>query len=312
MKEIIRLGTRGSPLALIQAEIVRDALYSCNNGLKLKCDIEIVPISTSGDWKPSHGEKSFASLGGTKGLFTKEIEEALLDETIDCAVHSMKDVSVFENDNLTYTAILKRDDPRDALLSPLAPKLEDLPTGSRVGTSSLRRKAQILAFRPDLIVTPLRGNVDTRLKKLSEEYVDATILAVAGLSRIGMMDSIASILDTKIMLPAASQGMLGVQIKKNNNNIKELFESINHIPTQICSFAERNVLKALDGSCNTPIGVYSKINNDKIFIEAMAAKEDGTKIIRKEMSGALSDAKEIGYDLGTKIKAELPKGFFCN
>lgn len=312
MKKIVRLGTRGSPLALIQAEIVRTKLYKANKDLRLHCEIEIVPIRTSGDWKPSHGEQSFASLGTTKGLFTKEIEEALLDNTIDCAVHSMKDVSVFDAERLTYTAILERDDARDALLSPLAPRLEDLPKGARVGTSSLRRKAQILAYRPDLVVMPLRGNVDTRLKKLEAEDVDATILAVAGLNRLDRMDRIASIIDTKIMLPAAAQGMLGIQIRSDDNGMKELFATINHEPTHICAIAERAVLTALDGSCRTPIGAYATLNGNKLSIEALAAREDGSEIIRKESSGPLSEAKKIGYDLGLEIKAELPEGFFCS
>lgn len=311
MKKIIRLGTRGSPLALIQAELVREQLYSKHKNIKSQCDIEIVPIHTSGDWKPAHGEQSFAKLGGTKGLFTKEIEEALMDGTIDCAVHSMKDVSVFEHKELAYTAILEREDARDALLSPLAPRLEDLPKGARVGTSSLRRKAQILAFRPDLVVLPLRGNVDTRLKKLEAEVVDATILAVAGLNRMGRKDRIASIIDPKIMLPAVAQGMLGIQIRANDDDMKAFFKPINHEATQTCATAERAVLKALDGSCRTPIGAYAIINADQLHIKALAAKEDGSKIIQKEASGPLCDAEEIGYALGIEIKAELPEGFFC-
>ncbi|MDX9689326.1 MAG: hydroxymethylbilane synthase [Proteobacteria bacterium] len=313
MKKIFRLGTRGSPLALIQAQIVRDELYRTYPDLRQEADIEVVPIRTTGDWSPSQREQTFLEMGGNKGLFTKEIEEALLGGMIDFAVHSMKDVSVFVSPELTYAAFLKREDPRDALLSPLAPRLADLPQGARVGTSSLRRKSQILAMRPDLKVTPLRGNVDTRLKKLAAEEADATILAVAGLRRLGRMDAVSSIFEPQEILPAAAQGILGVQIRADAQDLHDFLAPINHVETQACATAERALLRALDGSCRMPIAAYAQIVQGQINLEALVASPDGRQIIRQTAKGNMDHADQIGYDLGIQMKAQLSSDFFlCN
>ncbi|MGE4350781.1 MAG: hydroxymethylbilane synthase [Bdellovibrionales bacterium] len=311
MKKIMRLGTRGSPLALVQAQIVRDTMYQAYPDMQASCDIEIVPLRTSGDWIPEHKEQSFLDMGASKGMFTKEIEEALLSNMIDFAVHSMKDVSVTVPDGLSFSAILKRGDPRDALLSPIAPRLEDLPSGARVGTSSLRRRAQILALRPDLTVIPLRGNVDTRMKKLAAEEADATILAVAGLSRLGVEEKIATIFDTKTMLPAAAQGFLGIQTRENDSETISLVQAINDERSAWCCAAERAFLQAVDGSCRMPIAAYATLDEGTgLTIEGLVAKPDGSAIIRKSSGGDSSKATELGAMLGAEIKSEMSPDFF--
>lgn len=313
MKKIIRLGTRGSPLALIQAQIVRDQLYAAHGLEARSFDIEIVPIRTSGDWTPGSKEQTFLELGGTKGLFTKEIEEAILSNTIDMAVHSMKDVSIRIPVGLKFEAILLRDDPRDAFLSVIAPTVSELPKGARVGTSSLRRKAQILAMRPDLTVIPLRGNVDTRLKKLAAEEADATILAVAGLSRLGVLDRASSIFDCSVLLPAAAQGFLGIQIREDDPETALLVRPINHRESELCCLAERAVLDVLDGSCRTPIAAHATIDaTGTMNIEALVAKMDGSEIIRRKLSGPSQDAVKLGQEVGGQVKKEIPEDFFAS
>ncbi|MDD2325197.1 MAG: hydroxymethylbilane synthase [Alphaproteobacteria bacterium] len=313
MKKIVRLGTRGSPLALIQAEIVRHLLLKNHPDAQDSFEIEIVPIRTTGDWKPEHKEKTFLEMGGTKGLFTKEIEEALLSDVIDMAVHSMKDVSVHVPDGLMFAAILEREDPRDALLSPVAPRLEELPKGARVGTASLRRKAQVLAIRPDLVVVPLRGNVDTRLKKLADEEADATILALAGLKRLGVEAKAASVFDPSQMLPAAAQGFLGIQIRANDDEAAAWAKAVNHKESELCCLAERALLRALDGSCRTPIGAMATIDPktpQKIRLEALVATKDGSRIVRRVKEGETAEPETLGLTLGQAMKAELPANFF--
>jgi len=311
MKKILRLGTRGSPLALIQAQIVREEIYRAHEGLREMCDIEIIPIRTSGDWHPAQGEQTFLDLGGNKGFFTKEIEEALAAGAVDFAVHSMKDVSVWNPPGLFFGAMTKRADPRDALLSPIAPRLEDLPKGARVGTSSLRRRAQVLAFRPDLTVVPLRGNVDTRMRKLAAEEADATILAVAGLTRLGMVEKVASVLDPKIMLPAVAQGILGIQIRENDDEMRKWLAPINDKETEICARAERALLRRLDGSCKTPIGGLAQVTSrGTLAMEALAARPDGSDVIRYSAEGAIDDAEAIGLDLAEKIRRKMPSDIF--
>ncbi|MFA6280784.1 MAG: hydroxymethylbilane synthase [Bdellovibrionales bacterium] len=311
MKKIFRLGTRGSPLALIQAQVVREELMRARDSVHQDCEIEIVPIRTTGDWKPSDKEQSFFELGGTKGLFTKEIEEALFSGMIDCAVHSMKDVSIQGPDGLVFAAILERADPRDALLSPIAPRLEDLPKGARIGTSSLRRRAQLLAVRPDLIIVPLRGNVDTRLRKLAADEADATVLAVAGLTRLGVLNRAASIFETKVMLPSAAQGCLGIQTRADDEEMFTWARRTNHEASETCALCERFVLRVLDGSCRVPIAALATIKDKgRLHLEAMVARPDGTGVIRRESEGAVADFEAIGRGLGQIIKAEVPPDFF--
>ncbi len=298
-------------MALIQAQIVRDELFNVHPNLRRDCDIEIVPLKTSGDWKPDQKDQSFLDMGANKGLFTKEIEEALLVGTIDLAVHSMKDVSVWDPPGLMFGAMIRRVDPRDALLSPLAPTLEDLPKGARVGTASLRRAAQILALRPDLKIVSLRGNVDTRLRKLAAEEADATILAVAGLSRLGALEKASSILDPKQMLPAVAQGVLGLQVREDNEEIREMIAAVNHGETVSCVRAERALLRRLDGSCRTPIAGLAVIDAmGDLMLEALAARPDGTKVVRRRMRGPVADAEKIGLEAAESIRREMPSDIF--
>ncbi|MGE0108815.1 MAG: hydroxymethylbilane synthase [Bdellovibrionales bacterium] len=310
MKQILRLGTRGSPLALIQAQIARHAILDAHPEFCAACEIEIVPIRTNGDWTPAQKEKSFLEMGSSKGLFTKEIEEALYSGMIDMAVHSMKDVSVWDPEGLTFIAMLERGDPRDALLSPLAPCVEDLPKGARVGTSSLRRKAQILAMRPDLEVVPLRGNVDTRMKKLMSEEVDATILALAGLQRLGVGDRVASVFSYEQMLPAPAQAVLGVQIRKDDEEMTSWLTPINHEETMLCAKAERALLRTLDGSCHLPIAALAQPDGKGgCSLDGLAATVDGKTVVKKRMTASLQEAETLGKKVGLEIKAELPEGF---
>lgn len=312
MKKIIRIGTRGSPLALIQAEQVKKNLFSLYPDHQKNLEIEIVPIRTSGDWKPEQKEQSFLDLGGNKGLFTKEIEEALLTNYIDIAVHSMKDVASWLPESLEIAVTLPRLDPRDAFICGKAPYLEALPKGSTVGTSSLRRQAQILAKRPDLKVISLRGNVETRLQKLADGVADATLLAVAGLTRLGAAARITSIMETGEMLPAASQGAIGIEIRSEDTDIKVMLSPLNCEKTFACVLAERAFLKILDGSCHTPIAALATITGKDIKIEALAAKPDGTSLIRMSHQGSTDKAETVGTELGHKMKSKLPPDFFSN
>ena len=312
MKKILRLGTRGSPLALVQAETVRNALFAAHNSLQQEVEIEIVPIRTAGDWRPEQREQTFLEMGGNKGLFTKEIEEALQAGYIDFAVHSMKDVQTWTPDGLEYAAILPRGDPRDAFIAHRAQSLQDLPSGAVVGTSSLRRQSQILAKRPDLKVVPLRGNVDTRLKKLQEGEADATMLAIAGLTRLGLEHKAASILDTQTMLPAVAQGAIGVEIRRDDDHARNLVTAINCAKSMSCVAAERALLKVLDGSCRTPIAALAQYRGaDKVYIEGLVAKTDGSAIFRLQQEGPALAAQQLGEELGLAIKRMLPLDFFA-
>jgi len=310
MQKTIRLGTRGSPLALIQAEEVKKRLITAHPEIGRNAVIEIVPIRTTGDWKPEHKERSFIELGGNKGLFTKEIEEALLSSHIDMAVHSMKDVASSLPDNLEIAAILERLDPRDAFIGRQARTLDELPKGATVGTSSLRRQSQLLAHRPDLRIVPLRGNVDTRLKKLADGFADATLLAVAGLMRLDMLDRLSSIMSTDVMLPAAAQGAIGIEIRKDDAAMQEWLKPLNAPDTFICIATERALLKALDGSCHTPIGVFAKIAGDKIALEVKVARANGTSLFHLTETTPRQDAESFATEIGLKLKAQLPPDIF--
>jgi hydroxymethylbilane synthase len=293
MKKILRLGSRGSPLALLQAEEARKKILAAHPGMDSETDIEIVPIRT-------------------KELFTKEIEDALLEGHIDMAIHSMKDVASWLPGGLEIAAILERADPREAFIGRAAHTLLELPPDAAVGTSSVRRQAQVLALRPDLRIVPLRGNVETRLKKLADGQADAILLALAGLARLGLQDRISSIVSPKDMLPAAAQGAAGIEIRSGDDETRRLLERVNARETHICVQAERSLLRKLDGSCATPIGALAVFTGaDHITLEGMIAKPDGTSVIRMSASGPASAAEALGAELGGKMKGRLPPDFYA-
>jgi hydroxymethylbilane synthase len=299
-----KIGTRGSPLALAQASMVRALLI--NSGLITEDELETIVIKTSGD---RIQDRSLADIGG-KGLFTKEIEEALSDGRIDLAVHSLKDLPAWMPDGLGLAAVLTRADPRDALLSPLADSITALPHGAKVGTSSPRRRALLLNLRPDLEIVEFRGNVGTRLAKLESGDVDATMLAVAGMARLGMADAPHHPVDPAEMLPAACQGAIGLEIRLDDERAQAFCDALNHAETRVAVTAERAFLSALDGSCRTPIAALARIDGSEVDLEGLVARPDGGAVIRLRERAAIADAAWLGDEMGRRIKAEMPLDFF--
>ncbi len=296
----LRIGTRGSPLALWQAHRVAELLGEAFPALKAPGATEIVVIITTGDRVQ---DRLLSEIGG-KGLFAKEIEEALAAGRIDIAVHSMKDVETVLADGFTIAAILERADPRDALISASGAGLDALPAGARVGTASLRRKAQVLARRPDLVVTPFRGNVGTRLNKLEAGEADATLLAKAGLDRLNKSDCITETLAPEVMLPAAAQGAVGVEARLADTALLAALASIGHADTTTTIGAERALLAALDGSCRTPIGAYATLDGKGgLKLQGLLASEDGARCWRVERTGLATDAERLGRDAGAELRA---------
>jgi hydroxymethylbilane synthase len=287
-KKVIKIGTRGSPLALAQARIVVRHLEQ----LAIKC--EIIPITTSGD---RIQDRKLTNIGG-KALFTKEIEEALLQADIDIAVHSMKDVETTLPDSLTITCILEREDVRDACITSNGHTLKTLPSGATLGTSSARRAAQALALRPDLKVIPFRGNIDTRLRKLQEGLADATFLAMAGLKRLHKEAIVVEILDAATFIPAAGQGAIGLECRHNDELIMALCQKINHPPSFRCVMTERALLAGLQGSCDTPVGAYATETEEIITLSSIVTTLDGKdaykETIRGSWPGILDQAQLLG------------------
>jgi hydroxymethylbilane synthase len=305
---VLRIGTRGSPLALAQAELTKAALLAAHADLKAE-SVEIVPIRTTGD---KVQDRTLSEIGG-KGLFTKEIEEALFDGRIDLAVHSMKDMPTFLPPGLIIAAMLEREDPRDVLISPVADSIESLPKGAIVGTASLRRQAQVLALRPDLKVQPLRGNVGTRLDKLARGEAAATLLALAGLKRLGRVEAATAILSTDQFLPAVAQGAIGVEIRAGDARIMALVAPIDHAPTTIAVTAERALLAVLDGSCRTPIAAHAEIFGTALRLRGLVALPDGTESHRAEDTGnaTLEGAAALGRVVGERLKALAGPNFLA-
>ncbi len=292
MQPRIRIGTRGSVLALRQATWVKTRLES----LWPDVTVELVPIKTSGD---KIQDVSLARIGG-KGLFVKEIEEALLAGTVDLAVHSMKDLPGELPDGLTISAIPQREDSRDVLITPHGETLTELPPGTRVGTSSLRRQAQLLALRPALRITPQRGNVDTRLRQQQEGVVDAVVLAAAGLKRLGITPKHSYVLDEQIFLPAIGQGALGIE-SRADDNIVAFVRPLHHEETAVAVSAERAFLRRMGGSCRTPLAAKGTVTNGMIHLDALIARPDGTLLIRSTLSGAISAAEYVGTTLAETL-----------
>ncbi len=299
---LLRLGTRGSPLALVQANLVRDTLAAAHVDLTAPDAIEIRVIRTTGD---KVQDRSLAEIGG-KGLFTKEIEEALLSGEIDIAVHSAKDMPTALPDGLHLAAVLEREDPRDVLFARIAGAgIDTLPRGARFGTTSLRRAAQLLNRRPDLIVGPLRGNVETRLRKLADGQVDATVLAFAGLKRLGHGPAGGRLLSLDEMLPAPAQGAICIESRIADSRANALLAAIDHRATALAVVAERALLAALDGSCRTPIAALAEIGGSTgLHLRALLATPDGSRLWRTERRGAPEDAARIGRDAGAELRRQ--------
>jgi hydroxymethylbilane synthase len=304
MTRQLKLGTRGSPLALFQANLVARLLRGAHPDLA----VEICTVKTSGD---RIQDRPLADVGG-KGLFTKEIERGLLDDDLDIAVHSMKDMETFLPDGLDIVAVLPREDPRDAFLSRDGASLDDLPAGARIGTASVRRQAQILHRRPDLAVVPFRGNVETRLRKLGEGEADATLLAYAGLKRLEREDVITGVFDTDVMLPAAAQGAIGVEARADDTAVLDLLAALDDSTTSLCIAAERAVLAALDGSCRTPIGAFATLDagSDTVSLQGLVARPDGSELHRLSDAAPAAEAVAMATELGNRLRAKMAPGFF--
>lgn len=293
----LRIGTRGSQLALFQANWVKERLEQTHPGIR----VTLVKIKTTGD---KIQDAPLAKIGG-KGLFVKEIEEALLAKKIDLAVHSIKDVPTEFPEGLHLSAITKREDPRDAFISGEGISLKDLPKGAKIGTSSLRRQAQLLHFRPDLKLIPLRGNLDTRLKKLKTLGLDGIVLAFAGLKRLGLDEKITEILPIDISLPAIGQGALGIETRVGDENVEEKIKFLNDRDSSVAVTAERAFLKRLEGGCQVPIAAFGRIVNSTLHIDGLVGTVDGTRLVRHHIEGPFERPETLGIELA---KILLKKG----
>ncbi len=303
---LLRIGTRGSPLALAQAHEVQARLRAAHPDLAPEGAIEIIVIKTTGDMVL---DRTLSEVGG-KGLFTKEIDEAQLEGRIDIAVHSMKDVPTVLPDGLSLPCILEREDVRDAFMCLKVKTLAELPAGSVVGTASLRRGAQVLFRRPDLKVEPLRGNVQTRMRKLEEGVVDATLLAMAGLRRLGLADRVASQLDTSEMLPAVAQGAIGITARSNDEATLARLRPLDHADSHVRVLAERAFLAVLDGSCRTPIGGLAELAGDALTFRGLVIKPDGSLAHELTLTGTRDQAEAIGRAAGEELLGRCGPGFF--
>jgi hydroxymethylbilane synthase len=301
---ILRIGTRGSPLALAQAEQVRSRLASASG---LEPDrIEIKVFRTTGDIVL---DRPLADAGG-KGLFTKEIEAALLAGTIDVAVHSAKDLPTFLPDGLAIAGFLPREDARDVFISRTAKTLRDLPVAARVGTASPRRTAMVKRLRPDVAVTLLRGNVETRLRKVDDGEMDATVLAAAGLKRLGLMSAATAIFDADEFLPAVGQGAIAIETRTDDTKIRTLVAMVDDADTTTALAVERAFLAILDGSCRTPIGGNAQVFGDRIRFRGMILKPDGSDALEVAREGSRVSAAELGADAGRELRDRGGPDFF--
>ena len=300
----MRIGTRGSPLARAQAEEVLNRLIAAHPSLNGNIFIDI--IKTTGD---KFLKSSLSEIGG-KGLFTKEIEEALLQESIDIAVHSMKDMPVQQPDGLILDTFLPREDVRDAFVSRIHKSLADIPQGATVGTSSLRRKAQLMSKRPDLKIVEFRGNVQTRLKKLDDGVAECTFLAVAGLNRLKMEDIITAPISTDEMLPAVAQGAIGIERREKDIKIATMLEAIHNSTTGLLLSAERAFLEALDGSCETPIAGLADFKNENLRFRGEILKTDGSEVYSDEQVVSKEDATLVGIEMAHKLLGQAGTDFF--
>jgi len=297
LRKEIRIGTRASALALWQAEWVKAELEKKYPGMT----VSLTKIKTTGD---KILDVPLAQVGG-KGLFVKEIEEAMLANEIDIAVHSMKDVPTMFPDGLHLSCITKREDARDALLTRNNMKFKDLPQGATIGTSSLRRQTQLMHVRPDFKIAQLRGNVDTRLRKLKEGQFDAIILAAAGVRRLGLAENVSEYLDPSISLPAIGQGALGIECRVNDRELNDLIAFFNHQDTRTCVTGERALLRRLEGGCQVPIACYGQMMNGKLHLIGLVGSVDGKRVIKDAIEGEADKAEKLGVTLAEKL---LSKG----
>lgn len=300
----LKIGTRGSPLALAQAYETRERLSKAH-GLPEEA-FEIVVIKVTGD---AIQDRPLKDIGG-KGLFTREIEEDLLSGKIDIAVHSMKDMPTIQPDGLILDTYLPREDVRDAFISPELSSIAELAKNAVVGTSSLRRRAQLLHRRPDLQVVEFRGNVQTRLKKLADGVAECTFLAAAGLNRLNMSDVPASPIAPEDMLPAVAQGAIGIERRQNDDATAELLGAIHHLPTGQRLAAERAFLLTLDGSCETPIAGLAVLDGDDLWLRGEVLRPDGSDALSGERKGAISDGPALGQDLAKELLSRAGPDFF--
>lgn len=296
MRKQIRIGTRASALALWQAEWVKSELEKKYPGMT----VSLTKIKTTGD---KILDVPLAKVGG-KGLFVKEIEEAMLANEIDIAVHSMKDVPTFFPDGLHLSCITKREDARDALLSRNNVKFNDLPRGANIGTSSLRRQAQLMSIRPDFVIHQLRGNVGTRLQKLKEGKFDAIILAAAGVKRLGLEANISEYLSPEISLPAIGQGALGIECRVDDRELNDLISFFNHADSRTCVTGERALLRRLEGGCQVPIACYGQVKDGKLKLSGLVGSVDGKRIVKDTIEGGPEKAEKLGVTLAEKLLSQ--------
>jgi hydroxymethylbilane synthase len=281
----LRIGTRGSLLAKWQAESVRKQLFALAG-----VEAEILIIKTSGD---KMQQSPLTQIGG-KGIFIKELEDALLDESIDLAVHSVKDIPTETPSRLSFPAVCRRDDIRDCLISATGSMLSNLKRGARVGTSSLRRQAQLLHLRPDLDIRELRGNIDTRLRKVGDGQYDAIVLAKAGLDRLGWSDRISEVFSPEVFMPAVGQGAIAVETRLGDNETADLLAKLDDAETRSSIIAERAMLKTLQGGCQVPIGAWARIERGEMVIEACVTSADGLQFVKQRLTGTPEQSVELG------------------
>ncbi|MDH5325393.1 MAG: hydroxymethylbilane synthase [Gammaproteobacteria bacterium] len=293
MTDTLRIATRKSPLALWQAEYVKSRLLELHPNLQ----VELVKLVTQGD---KILDTPLAKVGG-KGLFVKELEQGMLRGEADIAVHSMKDVPVAFPEGLHLAVICEREDPRDAFVSNRIASLDELPQGSVVGTSSLRRQCQLRHVRPDLVIKDLRGNVNTRLAKLDAGEYDAIILASAGLIRLGFEDRIKAFIDTDTSLPAIGQGAVGIECRNNDERVLAYIEPLNHELTRICVSAERALNERLEGGCQVPIGGFAELNQGELRLRGLVGQPDGSVMIKGQVQGTAEQAEQLGRDLADDL-----------
>ncbi len=304
---LLRIGTRGSPLALAQTEEARARLVAAHPELGEPDAVQVMVIKTTGD---KVVDRRLVEVGG-KGLFTKEIDEAMLAGRIDMGVHSMKDVPTWLPDGIALACTLEREDPRDVFISFKAQSLAGLPAGAVVGSASLRRQAQILHRRPDLAVVLFRGNIHTRLRKVEEGQVDATLLALAGLKRLGLAHAATAVIEPEELLPAVGQGAIGVTCRAGDQRTRELLAPLDHAATTVRVTAERAMLEALDGSCRTPIaGLAEVAAGGRLRLRGLIARPDGTELIETARTGNTADADALGRDAGDELRRRAGPGFF--